>query len=113
MKRSRKQHGFSLLELLAVVTILGIIAAMVVPRITTSKTDAQNRVHAQNKAEINAAVERFYLDTGAWPAADLSDMLPTSTPPQYNYLPDGVPVNPLTGAVDYTIDATSHRVDTP
>lgn len=113
MKRFRKQKGFSLLELLAVVTILGIIAAMVVPRITTSKTDAQNRVHAQNKAEINAAVERYFLDFGTWPADDLSDMLPTSTPPQYNYLPGGIPINPLTGVADYALDSTSHRVNTP
>lgn len=113
MKRSRKHKGFSLLELLAVVTILGIIAAMVVPRISTSKSDAQTRVHAQNKAEINSAVERYYIDNGTWPATDLSNMLPTSTPPQYNYLPSGIPINPLTGTANYTIDATSHRVDTP
>ena len=111
MKRSQKRNAFSLLELLAVVTILGIIAAMVLPRITVSKTDAQNRVHAQNKAEINAAVERYYLDTGSWPADDLSDILPTSTPPVYDYLPEGIPVNPLTGSADYTLDSTSHRVN--
>jgi prepilin-type N-terminal cleavage/methylation domain-containing protein len=106
---SKRRKGFSLLELLAVVTILGIIAAMVLPRVAISKTDAQNRAHAQNKAEINAAVERFYLDTGGWPANDLSDMLPTSTPPVYDYLPDGIPVNPLTGAADYTLNGTTHR----
>ena len=70
-------------------------------------------MHAQNKAEINAAVERYYLDNGAWPADDLSNMLPTSTPPVYSYLPEGIPVNPLTGAADYSLDSTTHRVDTP
>ena len=112
MKNTRKRRGFSLLELLAVVTILGIIAAMVIPRITTSSADAKAKVHAQNKAEINAAVERFYIDSGSWPSTDLSDMLPTSTPAVYDYLPDGLPANPVTPATPYTIDATSHRVDT-
>jgi len=36
----KRRRGFSLLELLAVVTILGIIAAMIVPRVTNSSATA-------------------------------------------------------------------------
>ena len=107
MRRASKRRGFSLMELLAVVTILGIIAAMVVPRVTTSSATAKAKVHAHNKASINATVERYYVTEGSWPANDLSDIAA-----DIDYFPDGLPANP-TGGAAYTLDATTHRVDTP
>src|SRR5947208_898201 len=106
MRNARKRNAFSLLELLAVVTILGIIAAMVIPRVTASATTAKHKVNEQNKSEINAAVERYYVDNGAYPANDMSNMVPPTT---YNYLPQGIPINPLTGLADYALDGTTHR----
>lgn len=99
-----RRRGFSLLELLAVVTILGVIAAVVVPRISNSKAGAQAEVNKQNIAEINGAVERWYFENGSWPANDLSDI-----GKDVNYFPEGIPVNPLTGNA-YVLDATTHRV---
>jgi general secretion pathway protein G len=93
------------MELLAVVTILGIIAAIIVPRVTVSSDTAKQKVNAHNKATINAAVERYYIETGTWPAADLSPMS-TNT----SYFPDGVPTNPINGGA-YTLNATTHRVN--
>ena len=54
--RGRNRKGFSLLELLAVVTILGVIAAVVLPRITTSKRGAQEEVNKQNITFINSCI---------------------------------------------------------
>ena len=85
-------RGFSLLELLAVVTILGIIAAIIVPRVTVSSSTAKTKVRDHHKATINAAVERFYVDTNTWPANDLSDIGANA-----NYFPDGIPTNPVDG----------------
>jgi len=98
--RQRKRRGFSLLELLAVVTILGIIAVVVIPRISVSSTTAKANADLQNQAEINSAVERWYFENGSFPASDLSD-IGTDTA----YFPDGIPANP-TGGV-YTLDANS------
>ena len=108
MRRQRNRKAFSLMELLAVVTILGIIAAMVVPRVSTSSATAKANVHAHNKASINGAVERWYVDKGTWPANNLSDI-----GADVNYFPDGLPANPVDPATPYTIDGTTHRVDTP
>ena len=102
--RNRKS-GFSLLELLAVVTILGIIAAIIVPRVTVSSDTAKQRVRDHHKATINAAVERYYVDTGSWPANDLSDI-----GADVNYFPDGIPTNPVDASA-YTLNATTHRVN--
>ena len=103
-KRNRKS-GFSLLELLAVVTILGIIAAIIVPRVTVSSDNAKQKVRDHHKATINSAVERYYVDTSTWPANDLSDIAA-----DVNYFPDGIPVNPVDSS-PYTLNTTTHRVN--
>jgi len=100
-----KRIGFSLLELLAVVTILGIIAAIIVPRVTTSTDVAKQNVEKHHKATINASVERWYVDKNSWPALDLSDI-----GADINYFPDGIPSDPVTGGA-YTLNATTHRVN--
>ncbi len=101
----KKSSGFSLLELLAVVTILGIIAAIIVPRVTVSSDTAKQRVRDHHKATINAAVERWYIDKNSWPANDLSDI-----EADVNYFPEGIPTNPVDGS-DYTLNGTTHRVN--
>src|SRR5690606_29634448 len=98
------RNAFSTLELLAIVTILVIIALVVVPRMTDSSDAAKEKENAYHKAVINAAVERFYVETGAWPALDLSDIANDT-----DYFPKGMPANPIDGS-PYKIDATSHRV---
>jgi len=99
----RRRQAFSLMELLAVVTILGIIAAIIVPRVTTSSDTAKQKVHAHNRGTINSAIERYYLSTGSWPSADLNEL-------DLNYFPDGMPTNPLDNSA-YTMNTTTHRVD--
>jgi general secretion pathway protein G len=101
---TKKRSAFSLIELLAVVTILGIIAAIIVPRVSVSTDTAKQQVSAHDKATINSAVERWYIDTGSWPAADLSDIGADT-----DYFPDGIPTNPVDGSA-YTLDA-NHRVN--
>lgn len=101
---SSRRQGFSLMELLAVVTILGIIAAIVVPRVTTSSDTAKAKVNAHNKGTINAAVERYYIETGSWPSADLNEL------DVVTYFPDGLPTNPVDNSA-YTLNATTHRID--
>ena len=102
--RRSRSRGFSLLELLAVVTILAVIAAVVIPRISSSKAAAQAEVNKQNIAEINAAVERWYFEKGAYPKNNLSDI-----GADVQFFPDGIPVNPVSGK-KYKLNAKTHRV---
>ncbi len=104
VSRKTRRFGFSLLELLAVVTILGIIAVVVIPRITVSAGTAKANANSQNKSEINSAVERWYFEKGTWPANNLSDIGADS-----NYFPQGIPANPVDGSA-YQLNATTRRV---
>ena len=102
-RKSNKKSGFSLLELLAVVTILGIIAAIIVPRVTVSSDASKEKVRNHHASTINSAVERYYVNKGTWPtlAAIGADA---------DYFPDGIPKNPVTDTI-YVLDATTHRID--
>ena len=107
--RKRRSLGFSLLELLAVVTILGIIAVVVIPRIAVSSATAKANAQSQSVSEINGALERYYFDNGTFPAS--LDILWTATnPDSQRYFPDGSPTNPKTGnAGDFGYTATTGR----
>ena len=105
MKAGHHQSAaFSLMELLAVVTILALVAGLVMPRVIGGLDVARVKACQHNRAEINITVEQYYLHTREWPAEDLSDIGADD-----NYFPDGLPTCPVTGAA-YRIDATSHRV---
>ena len=102
---NHRKKGFSLLELLAVVTILGIIASIIVPRVTVSSDNAKTKVQADQIDTLNAAVERFYIDTGAFPV--------TVAAMGVTYLPDGVPLPPLDGTKTYILDGNNRVVMSP
>lgn len=103
--KNRIGWGLSLIELLAVVAILAIMAAIIVPRVTVSSDTARQKVNAHHRATINAAVERWYIEKGTWPANDLSDIGADT-----NYFLEGIPTNPINGSA-YTLDTTTHRVN--
>ncbi len=97
------RSAFSLLELLAVVVILGIIALVVIPRINFSAATARENSCFQNKAEINAAVERYYFENGSLPNNANALDVPA-------YFPDGLPDCPVTGG-NYVLFGATKRVN--
>lgn len=102
--RRTTRGGFSLVELLAVVTILALLAALILPRVSVDNDIAKKKSCNHNRTEINVTVEQYYLSNGAWPANDLSDVATDA-----NYFPNGLPTCPFSGAA-YRLDPTTHRV---
>jgi len=68
MKLRKNQKGFTLIEVLLIVVILGIIAAIAIPRLMASRQEAQLQSCRANVANINTAIEKYYLDYGFYPA---------------------------------------------
>ncbi len=97
------RRGLSLLELMLVVVLIAVIASLVIPRLSQSTDTAKVKSCAHNRREINSAIERFGVSTGAYPTS-LNDLIDPA------YFPDGIPTCPGTGST-YSLNATTHRVD--
>src|SRR5262245_65700994 len=54
--------GFTLIEILMVVTAMAIIAGVVVPQVTTVIDDAKNSAMLRDLREITMAIERYRMD---------------------------------------------------
>lgn len=68
MKVNRKRNrGFTLVEILIVVVILGILAAIVVPQFTTAANEARNGNTATQISTLENQLELFQARTGAYP----------------------------------------------
>ena len=102
---SRNRRAFTLIEILAVVVILGILAVVVIPRVLTSSATAKANACYQNKASINTAVEKWYFDKGTWP----SDAMTVDLAADVDYFPDGIPVCPVDSTA-YALATATHRV---
>jgi len=67
MIKLKTSQGFSLIELLVVLVILGLIAGLVVPNVMQRGEDAKLRAAKAEIQRISMAVDEFYLDSGRAP----------------------------------------------
>jgi prepilin-type N-terminal cleavage/methylation domain-containing protein len=69
-KVQHKERGFSLVELLIVVIILSILAAIVVPQFSSATTDAQDAALDSNLSTVRAAIELYKVQhANAYPSS--------------------------------------------
>ena len=70
MKLKWLQNGFTLLEVMVVVVILGILAALVVPKIISRPDDARVIAAKQDIASLLQALKLYRLDNQRYPATE-------------------------------------------
>lgn len=79
--RGGRATGFTLVELLVVIIILAVIAAIAIPKFTYCKQEAFESTTKAQLFILRDALSRFNSDTGMWPAS-LDDMASATAPAQ-------------------------------
>jgi general secretion pathway protein G len=69
-KMQHKQHGFTLIEVMVVVVILGILAAILVPKVMDRPDQARKVKARQDIRALEAALNLYKLDNYVYPTTD-------------------------------------------
>jgi general secretion pathway protein G len=110
----RNQAGFTLVELLIVVIILGILAAVVIPQFNTAAAESKEAALASNLATIRQAIELYKVQhNDTFPTSAIVVELTTTTDvdgaagTKYGpYIRNSFPANPIDGLSDVATTAT-------
>jgi general secretion pathway protein G len=104
MNRRSGQAGFSLIELLVVVTIIGILASIAVVNVKNAQRKASEAALKDNLRSMRTAIDNFYADKQRFPS-DLSELVP-------NYL-KFIPKDPITLQEDWELIMETPDPDAP
>ncbi|MFB3895031.1 MAG: type II secretion system major pseudopilin GspG [bacterium] len=109
------QKGFTLIEIMVVVIIIGVLAALVVPQFT-GRTERARIAAAKTQIDslFSTALDMYEADNGTYPSTDQGlaalRVQPTTDPAPKNwkgpYLKKDVPLDPWGNAYVYTYPGT-------
>ncbi|MBK5257972.1 MAG: type II secretion system protein [Thermoanaerobaculia bacterium] len=91
-KRARAQAGFTLIELIVVVTIIGLLAGVAVVNVKWGQRKAREAALMHNLHQMREAIDNFYADKRRFPS-NLEELVP-------NYL-RAIPKDPLTQTTEW------------
>ncbi len=112
-----KQQGFSLIEIMVVVVIMGILAALIVPNIMDRPNQAREVQAKQDILSIENALELYRLDNGFYPSSEqgLKSLVkqPDSEPTPSNWRPylKSLPKDPWGHAYHYDNPGQHGEID--
>ncbi len=116
---ARRSGGFTLIEIMVVIVILGILAALVVPRVLERPDQARVIAAKNDIAAIMQALKLYRLDNQRYPTAEqgLAALVarPTQPPAPANWKPNGylerLPNDPWGHAYQYLNPGLRGEVD--
>lgn len=89
------KKGFTLVELLAVIVLLGIISVLIVPKVSDSISNSKNKAYEAQVASIKKGVTDFFIENSSLFSTDGIFSLTLGTIKQGGYLPVNIK-NPIT-----------------
>lgn len=96
LRRARSERGFTLIELVIVIGIIGVLAGIAVPRYSAYKTTAENNADALTARVVQTAIELYQAENGKYP--EVGDLTATATNP--------APMVPLYTALEKYLQGT-------
>lgn len=89
----KRNAGFTLIEIMVVIVILGILGALVVPNVIGRSGQAKIAAAKSDLNSLASALEMYKLDNGFYPSTDqgLESLVkkPTTSPEPLNWAPSG------------------------
>ena len=70
-RRRRIRNGFTMVELMAMLIIIGLLATLVVTKVASKIDDARIVTTKANLKMLHSAVNSFRMDTGQYPSEDM------------------------------------------
>ncbi|WP_084406457.1 type II secretion system major pseudopilin GspG [Photobacterium jeanii] len=115
----RKQRGFTLLEVMVVIVILGVLASLVVPNLLGNKEKADQQKVVTDISALEQSLDMYKLDNSVYPTTDQGlDALvtkPSSSPEPRNYRNGGyikrLPNDPWGNEYNYVMPGEHGAVD--
>lgn len=113
-----KRRLFTLIELIVVIVVIGILAAIVIPNVSTMKEQATETAVASNQKNLQTAVDMFMLENnGLTPTKGVPELGEPKTLEIYGLHPEQIRSLPKTEGVywwlDYNNTVWGSYVDTP
>src|SRR5437660_2424141 len=66
----RRSRGFTLIEMMVVLVVIGILAAAIIPQFLHTAKDAKVSAAKGNVAELESALQRFYVNMDRFPTTE-------------------------------------------
>jgi len=101
----RRSAGFTLLEMIAVVAMIGILVSIALPNYKTAIMQSREAVLKEDLFRFRDLIDQYYADKGKYPAS-LEALV------EEGYLRK-LPADPMTGAADWEIVFSEVNPDNP
>ncbi len=110
---TKLRRAFTLVEMLLVVTIIGILAALVIPKIVGRSEQARTTAAHADISSIKTALDAFEVDNGFYPKS-IQDLVVAPSNARNWLIMSGRPSHhhnaPSAGAANRAIDASADRL---